>query len=569
MLKKLLAISTILSLLVFTSSLISPVRAQSEISQASNDIMSEFCQRRQGGIINLETWYAGECNPDDDTSTFSGAKLGFGDIIILHIYELLNGEGSSGTEEEIIDKVLGVFSLSDSGEKLDYLTLIDVLSKNPPDYTNNTGLVANAGQMVGAIISHPPASSIDYLASVKSNMSKHSLVKPAYAQTGAGYGFTNFQGFLPMWRAFRNISYFFFVLAFVAYGFAIMFRLKLGQAAVTIQQALPKLVVTLLVITFSYAIVGLLVDLMWVLYYVVLNTLGTFNVFGGSNPANNLILQAFSGNYGLIASGFLQTVAGIIALPYAISALVGIPGVLGYIITIGLAILNSGISIIIIVIFLIAILIAFAKLFIKLITAYVTIIGNLILAPLILLPDAIPGRGGAFGKWLNNLIANIAVFPVSSLLLLFSGYFMAQPVLDLINSRISNIGPAEAFLATLPGGAVTALDPLETTTPPPRVPLLNPSIFGVTQQSDSGGWMAVIGIAILLMAPKFVDMIKGAFNVKPMQLGIGETVAGGVAGRSLLGYTRETYGTQQWDSAKAFNQLAGLMGGKLGLPEKK
>lgn len=82
--------------------------------------------------------------------------------------------------------------------------------------------------------------------------------------------------------------------------------------------------------------------------------------------------------------------------------------------------------------------------------------------------------------------------------------------------------------------------------------------------------MALIGIAILLMSPKFVDMIKESFGVKGIAGSvIGETVGGGIAGAGLGKYIYDYKGSGDLDKAKVINQLTGIFGGKLNLPEKK
>ena len=85
MLKKLLFTFTTLCLF-FTLSI--PAHAQTD----TKDILRDFCDSRQGNVINLETWYAGRCDPESETSTFMGQNRGFGDIVILNLYELINGE---------------------------------------------------------------------------------------------------------------------------------------------------------------------------------------------------------------------------------------------------------------------------------------------------------------------------------------------------------------------------------------------------------------------------------------------------------------------------------------------
>lgn len=103
-----------------------------------------------------------------------------------------------------------------------------------------------------------PGSTKEYLA----YLGEHSgLVKKAYAQ---GKGWTFLSEILKFWIAMRNLAYLFFVIVFVGVGFMIMFRSKIDpQTVISIQNALPKIIVSLLLVTFSFAICSLLTDLVW------------------------------------------------------------------------------------------------------------------------------------------------------------------------------------------------------------------------------------------------------------------------------------------------------------------
>ena len=55
------------------------------------------------------------------------------------------------------------------------------------------------------------------------------------------------------------------VIILIAAGFMIMFRVKINpQTVVSLQTMIPKLVITLLLVTFSYAIAGLVIDMIYV-----------------------------------------------------------------------------------------------------------------------------------------------------------------------------------------------------------------------------------------------------------------------------------------------------------------
>ncbi|PIV01585.1 hypothetical protein COS54_00805, partial [Candidatus Shapirobacteria bacterium CG03_land_8_20_14_0_80_39_12] len=115
----------------------------------------------------------------------------------------------------------------------------------------------------------PPVSSVEYFADLGSKLG---IAKPAYAQ---GVGFSGLSNLLPLWKAFRDVSYFFFVIIFIVIGLAIMFRVKLDpKTVITVQNALPKMVIALILITFSYAIAGLMIDLIYVLINIGIVAIG-------------------------------------------------------------------------------------------------------------------------------------------------------------------------------------------------------------------------------------------------------------------------------------------------------
>lgn len=88
----------------------------------------------------------------------------------------------------------------------------------------------------------------------------------------AANGIDQLNPIVSLWIAFRNISYLLFVIIFVVIGFAIMVRAKIDPRTVmTIENQLPKIITALILITFSFAIAGLAIDIMWVGVYLVIN----------------------------------------------------------------------------------------------------------------------------------------------------------------------------------------------------------------------------------------------------------------------------------------------------------
>lgn len=116
------------------------------------------------------------------------------------------------------------------------------------------GAIGEVNQRIAALYT-PPASGIEYLAQVKDDF----LGKPVYAQDST---FQQLQFLLPMWRSFRNIIYLISSLLFVIVGIMIILRIKVSpQAVITLQSAIPQIITTLILVTFSYAIAGLILDL--------------------------------------------------------------------------------------------------------------------------------------------------------------------------------------------------------------------------------------------------------------------------------------------------------------------
>ena len=100
------------------------------------------------------------------------------------------------------------------------------------------------------------------LAVYMNDLKRDSIIVPkeAYAATPEEvfFGAT----ILGLWKQLRNLSYVFFVLMLVIFGFMVMFRYKIDpQTVITVQAALPRIVINLLLITFSFPIGALALKL--------------------------------------------------------------------------------------------------------------------------------------------------------------------------------------------------------------------------------------------------------------------------------------------------------------------
>lgn len=152
---------------------------------------------------------------------------------------------------------------------------------------HGNGAIGAMGGLI-AVLYNPPLSSSEYFNYLARNFG---IAKPAYAQ---GTGFEGLKPLLALWTVFRNLVYILFAVAFVIVGFAIMLRVRIDPRTVmTIQNQIPKLIIALLFVTFSYAIAGFLIDFMYVTIYLLFGVVGTIGTPGTANLVSKL--QNFQG----------------------------------------------------------------------------------------------------------------------------------------------------------------------------------------------------------------------------------------------------------------------------------
>ncbi|MFZ3068925.1 MAG: hypothetical protein WA052_01275 [Microgenomates group bacterium] len=515
--------------------------------------LQDFCAKRSGNQMNLETWYSGKCTAD----TFSGEGIGFSDIVILDLAEKISGQKDpkqtfSKTLKEILDaiKLQGYNTPEQQKLAIDY-------ARQKLIFNQNTGLVGESGKMISLLFQNQPVSTKSYLAYVTQNLQKHKVIPSALAATSPGTGFSTFSPFLNIWIAVRNLAYLALVVFFIVYGFMMMFRVNLGQKTViSVQLAIPKLIVTLLIITFSYAIVGLVYDLMWVIIYFIFGYLESPNVNITVIGYVGDIAKFASGNSwgGMIGSFILNSS---IAAPSAIFVVLNLifGGIGAGIGTLASFFTSMGLLIMLVVI--LAVLLSYGKLFIKLIGAFISVVISLIIGPIVLLGNALPGST-AIGTWFRGIVANLAVFPVTMLFLLFSYILMIQP---LIGTCTDIIGPMRTFFQ--PGsadepvvfcerlyGVRSLVDGSDLSVT--GVPLIAPPSVGF----DARGLLALLGVGLLLMASKYVDIVRDSLKVPPFKYGsdIEKGLKTGLKGATeFVNQNSNPSGTK--DAAKILNKI--------------
>lgn len=264
------------------------------------------------------------------------------------------------------------------------------------------GAIPTTSNAIAAVYKNAPASGQTYVADLLHNM-KIGPAQPAYAQVG-GLGFAALEPILGAWKQFRNIAYMFFIIITLVIGFMIMMRQKVGgQAAVTAQQAIPNVVIALISVTFSYAVAGFMIDLMYVFMYLMA---GLFSDTVNSDAITKNILElgfslfvdgnVFGNSYEAVGSFVENALGG------------GGAAEIAKVVT--------GLSFAIIIAF--AYLFAIISLYFELLKTYVSIIINIVLSPLLLMLGALPGRNDVFQDWVKSLLGNLVAYPVVLLLVI-------------------------------------------------------------------------------------------------------------------------------------------------------
>lgn len=377
--------------------------------------------------------------------------------------------------------------------------LIVGCSNNPTSSLHySKSAIAGVGNYLAAMYSNPPADTVAFVQDMGQNLG---FMPKAYAQ---GVGFSGLAPLLGLWKAFRNIAYILLALVMVVIGFMVMFRKKIDpKTVVTVQNALPRIVITLLLITFSYAIVGLLIDLMYLIILLAVAVIGGSGIQGVDIPfLQNLYT---SGNFGEMVGRVFSSLnifgAGTAitgAIPVVSTVIGGIVGggpigalVGGFLGTIGAAVIGGvtnqpggALAPLLYLFFALALFFGVIRILFMLVMAYIQIILAVVIGPIQILLEAVPGTNG-FMSWLTNLIANLAAFPITAVLLLIG---------DVIGQNVKKGG---------------------TLWQPPFIP------------GGTGDLViAIIGVGITLSIPGVYNSLKKSLKIQPAPVSFGAGVGG-------------------------------------------
>ena len=426
-------------------------------------------------------------------------------------------------------------------------------------YVNSGGLIGLSTTMIAALYT-PPAHLSDYTNYLSQNFG---VAGHAYAQQQltSGVGYTSISPLVEIWKVSRNLVYLVFVIIFMLVGFAIMVRFKIDPRTVmSIENQLPKLIIGLLLVTFSFAIAGLLIDGMWVGTFVVTNLItsadhvpaGTSVTPADAKTVNNNLFDnplGFANTVlpnGIIATSlgaggsFRDVLMGILTpdnstrlglipqqktladcQPHDFWSLAGLPFcditavVNGFsMLSITQLVLGAVIANIVgaigVVIVLVAILVAMVRVWFSLLMAYAYILLDIVIGPVLILIGMFPGSKLGFGSWVRDMLANLLAFPVTIALLLLGRVFM------------------DTFTA-----------------PTQTVALFVPPLIGNPNGASGGGnplgWL--IGLAIILVTPGIVNQMRELLKSPQSKLGAQIFQGLGIGGKAFGGLTKNIIGT--------------------------
>lgn len=397
---------------------------------------------------------------------------------------------------------------------------------------NTAALLPQSGRMVTALFQNGPTSQ-QYLADIANNIGLPQLAPRAYAQ---GTGYAAMGPFLEFWKGFRNVAYALYIIMFVVVGIMIMLRTKINaQTVITIQAALPNLLVTLLLITFSYAMVGFMIDIMYFLIYFLVYLLSTIGIIGTPVDAINRLLGGSA--WSVIFSGRNSVIWAVAAASDRLLSGVGdgLTGFLGK----GAAIFSP--SALFAAVWLGVTMI---KLMFVLVKAYVMLIIQTVTAPVQILMNAMPGSK-AFSEWLKKTASYLLPFPVVAAMFIFAAILVGDPT----ESTLWNMG---AYGASGNPFGIDGSSSFYAQTGTDGSMWLPPfTLTGTDLQAND--LMGLIGFFIFTMTPAAAKMAMDWLQVKESPYT--SEIGAGLGGAMALGKTAYGWKTSLEHQREATRQL--------------
>jgi len=496
---------------------------------------------------SYQEWLTKVVDKDNPTEIF-GERYTYAQVqwIIFSLFTFI----STGGDKEVGGAV-SCFMTKEASECVDAIKGI----KDVFQQVNEKTTYVPKDKSIAGFFKSKSVSGIGY---ILNTAEKFSIVPVAQAQTGFGYTANNV--IMKLWKDVRDISYLLLTIAVVVLAFMIMFKVKINpQTVISIQSALPRVVIAIVLITFSYAIAGLLIDVM----YIVLGVISAFLIRANISSDSWIDLFYFITQGANVIWLFLNYVLAFIVAIF-VNQFLTIVGVAAA--GIALPLLGAWMIIFLVLFLIIAIIIIFVQIFktiVLLLKTFIQISLSIIVAPLQILLGTINPQMG-FSSWLRSMAGNLAVYPVVVLLFVLAFFFLRQ--------SLNVLGLDLGFL--VPFKLQSSLDFSQGTWDPPFT-------FG-TGENGYKFLLIISSVGIISMIPKVAELIKALIEGKPfdMQSAISEAIMKPYQGVMNWGPMREiksassilsaegiigkipTSGTDEKGIRKIIGRAIGRVGGK-------
>ena len=371
---------------------------------------------------------------------------------------------------------------------------ITALPNELQEILNPSASVSNSQSLASVYMQTVNGGSISGVGYVKNLSQKISPITTVKAADGVGLNAG--ESVLRLWKITRNISFSLLVFATIVIAFMIMFRVKINpQTVITIQSAIPKLVVSLILITFSYAIAGLVIDLMYVVIGLIATIISTGGLSGYSPP--DLFEQFLTRNsgFGIMYSYWWHFLANAV-----------------------LSVANSGkqwwagiLLVIFAILSILAILWWSIKIIIVMIKNFAMLMITIVLGPLQILFGTITNKSG-FGGWLKQITSYVAVYPVLVIMIFFSFFFLKQGM--NVPMEVAENTPFHPMKAVI--GAAPSFNP--------------PFSIGTSGGESQLIWV-FISFFVFSQITKVVELVQSLFAGKPFEYGTDIGRAAGTVGQ--------------------------------------
>jgi hypothetical protein len=403
------------------------------------------------------------------------------------------------------------------------------------------------------------------------------IVKPSYAAANTncntnqfGYGICGLSPIIALWADIRDLSYALLTVLFIAIGIGVMLRFRVDPRTVmTLQNQIPRVIIAIVLITFSFAISGAMIDLMWTATYAGVNFISSAAPNSqialcppGPKPMNQVLeTRLIDDPISFVNTIFRSNCSGtfdngFLGLADDVSASLGdlvqtiihdllfndnnntchpswwdlIPVVA--VINAGECALQNGainiiywlIEIVVKLVIIICLLVALFRLWFQLIKCYVIFLIFVMMGPIWIVLGLIPGRPMGFEKWLRIIFSNLAVFPLVAFILV-----IARVLVDVVPNGPES--PTTTFIPPLIGNA-------------------NISTFS-----------ALMAFGAIMIAPTIPDLIKERMKASS-QTKYGAAIAAGIG----MGATAVSApGRRVWENLNRRNPTTGAPEGSLAI----